>query len=415
MNYYKSIIIFGIRASVLLSKFLFTIYLAKKLSIDDFGLWILIFAVITYASILLGMEAYNISLRNYIKTFPNFDIKILSRSWQLYYCFYLIILICIGIGFFLLSEEAFNLFMIISLIIILEHCTLEIHRYGIFKDEQIVANFILLIKSFCWMSPFIYFTWDASIISIESVMFSWFFGCIACLLFCIFNYLYIFTSAFKKNFRLINFEDISRYITLLLPFLILSIAIRTPIILDRYLLEVFGLRLDLAVYGYYMSYGNGVQALFDAVIIAPLIPKLLKDSIELESRDKKNTIYFAFMSAIAFWIISIVIIYNLLPFINIYTEKQIFTDHLPLFILISSAQMIFSLSLIPQYYLYSINADRSLISGALIYVISSCILLAILIPIYGSYGAASSLMFGAILTLIFRLYQLINTQDKMYE
>tara|TARA_B100002019_G_scaffold126528_1_gene108983 strand:- start:9803 stop:11050 length:1248 start_codon:yes stop_codon:yes gene_type:complete len=413
LNYSKSIFVFGIRSLVLLSKFFFTIFLAKKLSIDNFGLWVLIFAIVSYASILLGMEGYNVSLRNYIKTSPNYNIEILSRPWQLYYLFYALIFFVTLLSFILFKEKISVIFFIISSIIILEHCTLEIHRYGIFKDEQISANIILLLKSFGWMFPYIYIYWDVNEVSINSVLLSWLAGCIVCLIYCLYIYLHVFLSAFKKKFNFLTFSDIKRYGILIFPFLVLSLSIRTPIILDRYLLEIFGERIDLAIYGYYMSYGNGVQALFDAVIIAPLIPKLLKNFPESSLNTKKNTIYITLISAVVFWIACISFIYFLLPYINIYTEKEIFTDHISIFILISFAQMIFSLSLIPQYYLYSINLDMSLISGALIYLVLSCISLSFLIPAYGAYGAGFGLMIGALTTLFYRLYQLITSKDKI--
>lgn len=413
MNYSKSIFVFGIRSLVLLSKFFFTIFLAKKLSIDDFGLWVLIFAIVSYASIMLGMEGYNVSLRNYIKTSPKYNIEILSRPWQLYYLFYVLILIATVISLIFFKEKISIIFFIVSLIIILEHCTLEIHRYGIFKDEQIPANIILLLKSFGWMVPYIYISWDVNEVSINSVLLSWLAGCIMCLIYCLSTYTHVFLSAFKKKFNFLTFSDIKRYAILIFPFLVLSLSIRTPIILDRYLLEIFGERIDLAIYGYYMSFGNGVQALFDAVIIAPLIPKLLKNSSESPLNAKKNIIYITIISAVVFWLVCISLIYFLLPYINIYTEKEIFTDHIAIFILISFAQMLFSLSLVPQYYLYSINSDTSLISGALIYLVLSCVSLSFLIPTHGAYGAGFGLMIGALIILFYRLYQLISSKDKI--
>ena len=58
---------FVLRALTLATKFFFVIFLAKELTANDFGRWIIIVASINYLVLIVGAEIYNLTLRDFIQ------------------------------------------------------------------------------------------------------------------------------------------------------------------------------------------------------------------------------------------------------------------------------------------------------------------------------------------------------------
>ena len=62
----KWLFVLGLRGLSLAAKLAFTIVLARWLSVEEFGQWVLILALVTYGIFIVGAEIYNITLRTYI-------------------------------------------------------------------------------------------------------------------------------------------------------------------------------------------------------------------------------------------------------------------------------------------------------------------------------------------------------------
>lgn len=404
--YIKSFSVAIIRALTLLAKFIFTVYLARVLSIEDFGIWILVVAGIGYGVFIIGAELFNITLRNYIKNSKTKKIGGISIQWTYFLALYLVLLL-ISLLIESVNGAIYSGFLLLStFILIFEHSTQEIHRIAIYSNDQIHANMILFIKSAGWMMPMVFHTFkEAEGLTIQMVMQGWFYGATIALVYGIYFYWDLFKSLHVR-ISIPNVKKISSYVKMLMPFWILALAIRTPLVLDRYLLELFSDRENLSVYGYCMTFGNGVQAMFDAIILSRLIPQLLQKDNEIKPSNLKILIGRHIIIAIIFWLLSLISLYLLMPYFNAATNKNSMSYTNVLFVVIGLGQMIFSIGVLIQYGLYALRRDQDLTKGAISYLIANIALMFILIPKLGSIGAALSLGIAASIFLLIRFVQL---------
>jgi O-antigen/teichoic acid export membrane protein len=404
----KTLIITGLRGGTLFAKLIFTIVLARYLSIDDFGRWVLVTAVVTYGIFGVGAELYNITLRNLISHGQKKSIYQISLQ-SYYFIFIYIIIILIGIFIQLATNRYSEYYMfIVALILIFEHFTHEFHRLAFFQDHQVHANAILFIKSAAWMIPAgLYIVIVPSTANLFFVLNCWLVGAISAAVYSIVFYRQIFLGVRPNHIKRFS-GKFRQGFAMLAPFLVIAVALRTPLVLDRYLIERFFGPAQLGAYGYYATFGNGVQAIFDAVILARLTPRLLQ---EKRGREQQVQIVGLFVrQSILFWIFSIVALYITVPYLNTFIRKDTFDSSFSLLILLLIGQMAFSLASVLHYGLYSLHRDHQLAKGAVVYMMIAVTSYAVLIPLFGNYGAAAALAFSAAALLGLRAFQLLRDE-----
>lgn len=403
---FKSFFVAGLRGFTLLAKLVFTIILARLLNVEEFGQWVLIVAIVTYGIFIVGAEIYNITLRTYIAEGHAAVLHKFSAQWSYFGGIYAIIVL----GGLLLSQAGgralYSNALLISLLLVLEHLTQELHRLAFFRDHQVHANVILLIKTAGWMVPTgIYLALVPAHAHLAIVLKAWLIGALLSAAYALATYRGVFRGLRPQYLR--HFAGRHGHVfRVLTPFLILAVAVRTPLILDRYFIEHFVGSAQLGAYGYYATFGNGVQAIFDAVILARLIPRLLSGE---HSRAEFIPTIFSFMrQSLVFWLVSLAGLYVAIPYVNGFVGKESFQDAFGLLLLLAGGQMIFSLAAIAQYGLYAQRRDGQLTTGALLYMGLSLIGYIALIPTFGSYGAASALAIAASALLALRMWQLLR-------
>jgi O-antigen/teichoic acid export membrane protein len=399
----------ALRGLNLLAKLLFTIVLARVLVIEDFGHWVLVVAIVTYGTFALGAELYNITLRTYISAGLAAALPRLSAQFCIFGIGYGITFVAACFYSAFGNSLAHVFAPIIALILIFEHISLEVHRLSFFSDHQVHANAILLIKSAGWMVPIGFvLVFSPSEATLGLVLRGWLVGAIAATLYG----LCIYRDLFRKlrPSYLPQFSGKARLaFTALAPFLLTAVALRTPFLADRYLIKQYSGSEELAVYGYFATFGGGLQAIFDVLILARLTPRLLnlKQNPLLQWQMTKAYL----RDASIFWIFSVAVLWIVLPQINAFAEKESFSDSLPLMLVILGGQLVFSLASILHYALYAMNRDRQLAEGAILYLLISLILFAALIPLFGNYGAAAALMMAATGLFFMRFRQLLSVMN----
>jgi len=389
---------FMLRALTLATKFIFLIFLAKELTANDFGIWIIIVASINYLVFIVGAEIYNLTLRDYIQNKNIDSIHAIYKQWKFHLVAYAIIIFASFL--FFISNNSYIIF-IASLILILEHLTYEFYRYSIYVNNIISANLILFIKSACWMAITIGISFYLSDINIISILILWLAGLVACSILCFWqNRIFVRTILSLRN--KVFTVDLTHYFKKLLPFIILSLSIRTPFIADKYIITYFFDSSELALYGYYFNFSMGIQSLFEAVFIASFIPLILKKN---NTKKLQLTNKYIILS-IPFWCISFVLVYLSLPIFDRFIGKPSYMIDFNLLLFIFLGQFFFSIAALIQYNLYSDHKDQCVWRGSVIYLVASIVSLFILIPYYGDFGAATALLISSFLLFICRLYQL---------
>jgi O-antigen/teichoic acid export membrane protein len=403
---WKTLVVTGLRASTLFAKLIFTIILVRFMSVEEFGQWVLIVAVITYGIFVVGAELYNITLRNYISNGYTAAIPQFSAQWS-YFAMAYVVIIVIG---FVVSQNAesglYKYAFLIAIILVLEHFTHEFHRLAFFRDQQVHANAILFIKSAGWMIPAgAYFFVVPVAATLGTVLGCWAVGTAIGAAYAFLTYRRIFKglrASYVPQFA----GKLGHVFSRLAPFLVVTISLRTPLVLDRYLIEHFFGPAQLGAYGYYATFGNGVQAIFDAVILARLTPRLLSERREYP---QQIAIIRSFVrQSVLFWILSIAGLFLVVPYLNIFVGKASFQEAFSLLLILLAGQMVFSLASVLHYGLYSLHRDRQLANGALCYMALAIVLYFALIPHFGSFGAAAALAIAACGLFALRIHQLLR-------
>ena len=241
-------------------------------------------------------------------------------------------------------------------------------------------------------------------IKIELVILFWVFGLLTTFLFCIFKHFRLIKKIWIENkLKSLNEKHFNKrlFFAKLKPFLILALCLRAPFVIDKLLISSLNSPQDLAIYGYYFNFANGVQSLFEAFFVISILPTIMKLRKTTDIRHMyRNFLY----KALIFWIFCSILIFFLLPEFDSYIKKSYSSDPI-LFLVIMASQFIFSLSVLYQYVLYSFKLDNYISQGAIIFSIVSFALFYLLIPLYGAYGASIAIMLSCLILLIVRSLQ----------
>ena len=132
-----------------------------------------------------------------------------------------------------------------------------------------------------------------------------------------------------RVFKIFTFH-LTNYFKKLLPFIILSLSIRTPFVADKYIITFFFDSSELSLYGYYFNFAMGIQSLFEAVFIASFIPLILKKN----NKNKFQLTNKYIILSIPFWCISLVLVYLTLPIFDQYIGKTSYMIDLNLLLFI---------------------------------------------------------------------------------
>ena len=402
----KSLFVAGLRGLTLLAKLAFMVLLARWLSAEEFGQWVLVFAIVTYGIFIVGAELYNVSLRRYVAEGHEAVIPAFSAQW-FYFAASYAVMVAVGLVLSYLGGSAlFANALVISGILIFEHFSHELHRLAFYGGHQIHANMILVIKTAGWMIPTgAYLAFHPASASLSLVLWAWLAGAALAAVYALAFYRRIFRGLRFHYVRSV-FGKLDRGFRLVAPFLVIALAMRTPFLIDRYMIEHFAGTAAVGPYGYYATFGNGVQALFDVVILARLIPRLLGEK-HTHAEHVKIVFSYAYQT-LAFWILSLAALYVAIPYVNRFVGKESFQEAFGLFIVLSVGQMIFALASVMHYGLYALHRDRQLATGALVYLGLTVVLYVALIPSWGSYGAAIALALATLGFLCLRTLQLLR-------
>lgn len=392
----------GMRATGLLSKFFLLTFLANKLNSESLGSFVFLSGVITYAIFIAGLEFYNVSLRSYVAS--KFDINNLSLRSHITYSVRLSSFAFLLVGCYILFKHfIIDVFVYVGIIWLIEYLTEEFGRFAIFRDEQVVSNFIRFIKTAGWIIPFIILFWDSTEIALTTVMRWWVTGSFCSLVFCVFFYAPVIRGLLRIKFfksELFAWPDL---IKKLIPFLIISFCYRTPVVLDKVLVGYFG-SIDLVGwYGYYYNFAYGSQALFDVMIMAWFVPRSIALKDQNGSLFKIANNYL--LLTLAFFLVLGVAFVFLVPLMTELMSVSFVNDGFSLLIISMMAQCFFSMASICGLVLYAKDADYELTVSSALYLLTFLFLALPFIVIFGVIGVAWSLLGASLALFIGRLLQ----------
>lgn len=344
-----------LRGITLASKFLLIFFLAKFLDPVEVGIYGLIAATTGYALYVVGFEFYNFSNREMIGEDPRHWLRIIRDQTVLYLILYALFL-PFGMLLFLKGWLPWKYISWFFGLVLFEHVAQELNRILVAISHQLLASFVLFLRSGAWCLIVAFAMW----LSPEARNLDFMFGawticaCFACALAVI-----KLLSFDNKCLRApIDWVWIKSGIKVALPLLAASLAVRGMFTFDRYFVENITSLDVLGPYVLFIGIATAILSFLDAGVIVFFYPKLVSFA--------KAEDYYGFKKCVKGLTLNIVVVTFILAFICFLIsepllrllDKPLYIENLFLLYWLLIGVIIYALSTIPHLGLYSFGKDK---------------------------------------------------------
>ena len=380
------------RGISIVSKFLLVGLLAKLLNLEDYGSFQLISYFIMISTTIFGLEYYNISNRDIVKTKEKSEIY--TKHLQFFYSLspiLFIIQVLVFLGLF--PKELITIRTIIFIVIIgiCDYFAQEVYRYLMINKQYRKGNIQLIYKSvFFIIIIAIYLTFFKKL-DFDRL-----------LILLLISYLLLFIFAYNSfsiylhhfsisEFKFLSFKKLKNILSVLSPFLLLILFIKGIEFTDKFLIgKILGLE-EAGIYSFLFSMasvmGVFVMSGFYIIYLPQLLNNFKNNMLEFKSDFRKFSILTIGSSIVLAFLIVVgsPIVFDLVG-------KPILLDNLELLYLLLGGFVLYNAALIPHLFLY-VCLDEKIIS--LIMGIALLINLSLnffLIPKFGVNGAGYSFL-----------------------
>ncbi|TNJ47049.1 oligosaccharide flippase family protein [Tamlana fucoidanivorans] len=365
------------------SKFLVFAILSKVFSDFDFGNYSLIISLITLTIFILGLDFYNFSVRDILKTVSVDEIRNkISSSILFYFAVYLIFVVSGLVIFENLSYTSPYVELII-LLCITEHFSQEIYRLLVGFGKVLMANILLFIRTAGWSSLVVCMALWGYSFSVEYILNIWLIANFVTII-------YVFAYLLNKNYKTLHmisldynwiFEGIKvSFVFFIATFFLKLIEYSNRFIVNYYLGEEL-----TGIFTFFSSIAILITLYINTIVISFELPELIKSV----NKPIINDLFFKFKKSLRLQIIvSVVIILAIIKPILMWQNKAGFQYYLPIlfFLLFGSALM--NYSLIYHFKLYIRHKDKSIAKILINAGVVSLLVCFLLTKYFGLYGAS---------------------------
>lgn len=363
-----------LRVAALGSRFLLFFWLAFYLQPAEVGLYGLVAATVSYASLFIGMDFYLYANREFKQAPETHKRPILRRSLTVYASIYLLVLPCLTL-IFTAGLLPWNLVGLFFMILVLEHMGQEAYRLLVMMERVLLAGWVLFLRLGLWAIVFAGLMFVSPVFhTLEMLLIAWCLGAFLSLCFAIKPLLTLPSSPHVqppgKNW-------VIQGLKIALPFFIGTLCLRGIVTFDRYFIEMFTSREILGVYVFFAGMAATLPALLEAGVFAFISPKLI---IAAKENNPANfhllfteLFWQTFAVAMAFIVISVGALQVIIP----YLPNQVYGDNIIIFYLCLVAQIPLSMSMVYHFSLYARGQDKPIIIshilGLAVFVITAFI------------------------------------------
>lgn len=396
-SFYKLLNVF-LRISGIGSKFLVFTLLSKEFSNSDFGNYSLLTSLITIMIFVLGIDFYNFSIRDILKTNNKDEIrnKISSK-----FVFFLIIYLLFSVfGFLVFKELSYTKYYVIFVVFlcITEHLSQEVYRLLIGFNKILLANILLFIRTMGWSLVVFYFAYNNISFTIKNILQLWLFANTITIL-------YVFLTILKNEannlFRIkIDFRWIKNGLNVCYVFFVSTVFLKLTEYSNRFIVNYFLGEEIAGVFTFYSSIAILITVYINTVVISFELPALIKSSEtshinKLFSKFKKSLL-------IQIVVISILLILIIKPILY-WQNKEEFKEFLPLLFFMIIGVSLINYSLFYHFKLYIKHLDKNLLKIMVISGSVSVFLGITLTHFFGVYGAGAAFALSGLLLYFIRL------------
>lgn len=359
----------------LASKFLLIFFLARFLPASELGLYGLLTATIAYTLYLVGLDFYIYTTREITKVGEWCFGGLLKNQIAMTAVLYVVFLPSLLLIFTtkLLPWELAIWFFVL---LVLEHINQEIGRLLIALSQQHAASLNLFLRSGSWpLVAILLIGLLPSFKNLSSVLLLWVIGDIFAIMF---SALKLRKLKIRGWHEKIDWSWVIKGIKIAIPFLIATLAIRGIFTFDRYWIKELSSIDIVGAYVLFMGISSAVISFLDAGVFSFIYPPLIKsynegNSILFRSQARSlliQTVLFLCILTLA----AAILITPALSFIG----KSIYSENIYLFYWSLFSVLLYSLGMIPHYYLYAQGKDRPIILshllGCTVFFISTWVL-----------------------------------------
>lgn len=347
-----------LRVLTLLSKFLIVVFLARFLSPESVGLYGLFVVTISYTLYLLGFDFYTFSSRDILKHDQTIWGR-LFKSQLVFFCLTYLIVLPLSLLLFFNGYLPFEYVFYFLLLLVLEHINQEFSRLLIVLSEQLYASIALFFRSGLWCLLVMTWMWlSPESRELHTVFVFWIGGGVLAALIGVWRCYSLRVSGWRDS---VDWSWIKRGLSVAIPLLISTLALRGIFTLDRYLFESLVSLEILGAYTLFMGLGNALMSFLDAGVFMYAYPKLIrlhKEQNYIEfSKEMKQLAVLTVGFCVVFAIGSSIV----LPIILQWLGNAVYVHNQNLFWSLLLVMTLYAVSMVPHYGLYARDKDKPLI------------------------------------------------------
>ncbi|UTP71917.1 hypothetical protein NLG07_07820 [Alteromonas sp. LMIT006] len=332
------------RAGIIISRFFLFFYIAKRLSVEEFGQYNLYIVFLSIGVFVIGFDVYNFFNKEVARVFASGIEKVkylLRTQFSLYYFVYIILLI---ITFYYIGTlEFFIIFILIS-----EHFVQEVSRVLNFVDEQLMSALLIFARSVFYPLLLLIFSFYSGDVSLSLLIYLWTASNGLVLLFSI----VFFVKKFGITILIPRIRGINRYKKNIfygcLVFFPGSIGFKVVEFQDRILASNFLSDFDLGIISFFSSLASIIPTLYLTIFIPLRLPNLINNKLNFHSFLKESLFFLVIFFVLILVLVNFLVIY-------LYTDYEHF---LILGFCLIATQFIISLSLVFHYIIYALSDCR---------------------------------------------------------
>lgn len=401
----------ALRGSTLVSKFALLFMLAKFLSPAEVGMYGLLAGSIGYALYVVGFEYYNYSVR-----------ELIGRDAGQWLCLLRDVAVLYGVLYFLFLPLAFLIFykgllpwayaVWFLALTVLEHAAQELNRILVAANEQLLASFILFLRSGFWCFFVIYAIWRIpELRNLEFVLCAWGLG--------------VFLACMVGFFRVSSFDRTSlknpidwgwilQGIKIAIPLLLASLVVRGMFTFDRFWVESISGLGALGAYVFYMGMATAVLSFLDAGVIVFVFPGLVaaaksgddaKFSMDMKSLALSVILATSFL-VLACWVSGYIILSWL--------DNPVYLDYFFILKWLLLAVFLYGLSMIPHLGLYAFGRDMPILYSQLAGFVGCMCVALVGGRLYGVVAIPLALCFGFAVILVWKLIAYSQMRNRQF-
>ncbi|MGY3795214.1 oligosaccharide flippase family protein [uncultured Aquimarina sp.] len=374
------------------TKFILVTFLAKTLTLSEYGIYQLVTYFTLISVYVFGMEYYMYGNREVAKgennlekisTHVNFFMTLLPITFSVQF---------IGL-FILLPHEILNPLNILIILFInfCDYFNQEVYRYLIMIQRIGKANLLLVIKSLTLMLLIVFYYLSTGTLTIEITLLLMFVSYFILLIST--SFLFYKFILLKRKIKIVrlsrnNFKEIFRFLK---PFIGLMICTKGLEFFDKFAIEYYLGTTEVGIYGFLFSIASLIHVFVVSGFYIVYLPELVKLH-ENKNKVLLNKMYkFSLLTFVSSIILSIGEVLSIGIILNIINKNDI-VDNLNVLYILLGAFFFLNLTLIPRLVLYVSGEDNLLMVVTAATFVLNVILNLILIRFFSIEGAAVALL-----------------------